>query len=148
MGLWDWKIRPIGEGETPEDVADAEIAGLEKHVEQLGEVRDAVVAGRESWDKKNDHAAKVAEIEHNEEEFEVKRALHIGNWELLWVFYPKCPNGNKVMVFCVVGVNSYDYPSKRNRINPHFGKKDSPFVRFAPTEKGWHAAIKFAEMMK
>ena len=116
--------------------------------ESLKELSDNDQEKDASW-MAADHAAKIAMVEHNEEKFEVKRSLVIGNWEVVWVYFPDCPNGNKVMVYrtdqdAVVRL----LPSKRQRINPHFGRHDSPFARFEPTERGWHAALKIAEMFR
>lgn len=83
-------------------------------------------------------AALVQMIEHNEEEFTVLRDSTIGDFRLLWVNYPNCPNGNKIMVF-----TGY-IPDITKKILPHFGREDSPVARFEPTERGWNYAIAFA----
>jgi hypothetical protein len=77
-------------------------------------------------------------IEHNEEVFNVLREAKIGEFLILWVYYPNCPNGNKIMVF-----TGY-YPDTSKKILPHFGREDSPVARFEPTERGWQFALDFA----
>ena len=81
--------------------------------------------------------------EHDEEDFNIMRRLEIGDWVLLWVYYPQCPNPNKIMVFSrenapVLGAK---------KIFPHFDRQNSPMARFVATEEGWRLAIKFVEKL-
>lgn len=79
--------------------------------------------------------------EHDECVFTVIRRKEIKNYVLLWVYYPNCPNGHKIMVFDKDSSPSLDAKA----IFPHFGRKTSPIARFVATVKGWSLAKKFAE---
>lgn len=85
------------------------------------------------------HEEAMKMIDHNEEEFEVKKEREINGWKLMWVYYPKCPNGDKIMLFDMLKAPKLPY----TRIMPHFGKEESPFARFEPTEHGWNSAIQY-----
>lgn len=87
------------------------------------------------------HKKAIKMIEHNEEVFDVLRDLTIGAYRLLWVNFPQCPNGHKIMVYYGIG------PDTAVRIMPHFGRDDSPVARLEPTERGWRSAIAFADTM-
>lgn len=86
------------------------------------------------------HEEVVKMIQHNEEDFEVKQRDEFGGFVIMRVFYPQCPNGDKIMVF-----RSENAPPKDALfINPHFGDEDnSPCARFEPTDEGWAMAIAF-----
>jgi len=82
-------------------------------------------------------------IQHNEEVFEVKKDMVIGKFHLLWVFFPNCPNGDKIMVY-----RNHQGPTKPyTQIKPHFNQEGSPFARFEPTECGWIGAIRLAQVL-
>ena len=93
--------------------------------------------------------------EHDETTFEVRRHLDVKQFVLLWVYYPKCPSPDKVMVFDrdtlryqdgkVIALNRGTLTIKEcGKIFPHFGRASSPIARFAATEEGWAFAVRFA----
>ena len=89
----------------------------------------------------HDEAMKI--IAHNEEEFEVKERDGLGNYMIMRVQYPHCPNGDKIMVF-----RKDISPSENAKsINPHFGRDDSPCARFEPTDEGWQMAWIFVNSL-
>lgn len=87
-----------------------------------------------------DHIPVIKKFDHNEEIFEVRRREDIRDVSVLWVFYPNCPNSNKIMVF------KGNAPTRdAKKVDPHFGREDSPVARFVATEEGWNWAIDFAK---
>lgn len=85
----------------------------------------------------------------NPEVFEFIRIQALGQNVVVEVKYPNCTNfeGRKIMVYLNTTIKKL---SSLTSLDPHFaGKKDiiSPFARFEPTDKGWHAAIQIATSM-
>ena len=79
--------------------------------------------------------------------FVIEHSVEIGDNLVAIVKYVNCTNfeGEKVLVF-------KDYSDSRLRrrreLDPHFSKSfESPFARFTPTEAGWIAACKLAEII-
>lgn len=87
-----------------------------------------------------EHFQAIRAFDHNEEVFEVRRREKFRNATVLWVFYPNCPNSNKIMVYEGNGPGQ-----DATRIDPHFGREGSPVARFVATEQGWAWAIDFAK---
>lgn len=85
------------------------------------------------------HIQTIKLFDHNDETFDVLRRERMGDWVVLWVFYPNCPNSHKVMVY------RGNAPAEDvKQIDPHFGREGSPIARFAATEEGWNLAKSFA----
>lgn len=96
-----------------------------------------------------EHAKRIAKILHDEKEFDILRRIVLGRYYVLWVYYPKCPNGNKIMVFeadnAPKGIEKSE--PQCEKIMPHFGAPDSPFARFEATERGWWLALRMTESL-
>jgi hypothetical protein len=86
-----------------------------------------------------EHFQAIRVFDHNEEVFDVRRRETVGKATVLWVFYPNCPNSNKIMVY-----HGYGPGPDATRIDPHFGRDGSPVARFVASEEGWNWALRFA----
>jgi len=81
---------------------------------------------------------KMKTIEHNEEVFEVVRRKVVPGYVILAVKFPNCPHSRKIMVYREENAPTED----ASKINPHFGRPDSPVARFEP-DAGWGMAVAF-----
>lgn len=114
------------------DVADSKVlfAVSVSDIEGFDPGRDRVVH--------HDHVVMIGVIDKNEEVFEIKRRDQIGEWAVMWVYFPQCPMSHKVMVY------KGNAPTEdAKQIDPHFGREGSPLARFPGTEDGWDLAKQF-----
>jgi hypothetical protein len=101
-----------------------------RHHFTLAELRQLVDHFVENWEPR-----KSAQ-DDNEKDFEIQRTLILGGYLIQQVYYPNCPQSTKIMVH----VHS---PCIYSKLEPHFGKNNSPVARFQPSEEGWSMAIQF-----
>lgn len=83
--------------------------------------------------------------------FRVERTLLVGGHHTVAeVTYPDASSyeGRKILLY----LNTWpEVVRDAKSLDPHFSKPDGvhlvPFARFEPTEAGWNAAVKMAELM-
>jgi len=85
----------------------------------------------------------------NKFRFEITRYELVGKVAVIMVHYPDCTNygGNKILVFDDEDALKRSISDKE--LDPHFLESNTSMVaRFAPTDRGWGLAIRFAHQLR